>query len=167
MARKIIIPRKYPLSKWYNHYNYDVNSYHIAVSCMQDKLKNHELEAEIFITDNYNDIISNRDSLKEVNKSNGCGYITEIADDYIVIQPKCTDIINLFLFYAQNGLKPNAYMRYKGEKSIFKNVKRPFVSDIITFDIVLPTVPKELQTVELCRILNKLKEFEGISSYIY
>lgn len=168
MKQKIIIPKRYRLSDWFTKHSYDVNSYHVAVSCLEEQIKNEEVQVEFFIGQKcYEDHVNDIDTLRNINTKNSCGSLLEIHDDYITISTKNKEILELFVFYSQNNLIPKAHMRFVGEKSIFMRNKKPVVRKIITFDIVFPVIPDDLKTEKIKNTLNKLKDYEGVSNQGY
>ena len=146
-----------------------MTSYNKALKNIKNKVQK-GLYTEIFIGNEiYNDCTNDyyilNTEMNKVNMENTCAYIKSIHNDSIEIIPKDERFEALFDFLWLNHIRPIAHMRYLRENSIFKGDNFN-ISEIITFDIVIPRIPSYRITPEIEKILYELEEYPGIKNYV-
>lgn len=114
-----------------NGLTYDLVSYNKALEKFKECLScGYGIGVELFLNRHaYPEII--RKNFPFIDKTNSCGKIIDITDEYIVIEPKNEEILNELNKYISDD-NIYAYMRFTGD-ILDKTV---FIREIITFDIM-------------------------------
>lgn len=172
MEEKIIftVPRKRMFGLKSGRKEISMTKYTEAVNKIKSKVQRGKLYAEIFIGEEvYDDCTKDsyilNTEMNKVNAENICACIHSIHNNFIEITPEDKKFQALFDFLWLNKIIPKAHMRYKTEKSIFKG-NNSNISEIITFDIVIPRIPSYIITPEIQEILYELEEYPGVKSYV-
>lgn len=153
--------------------SYSIGDYNnIALPKFKEKLKK-GVRCELFFGVNerkYKEEISSH--LRSIRQQNTFGKIIAVRNDSIDIEIDDTLLLSKILdFYTDIKIMPKAYLRYEGERSIFRKGVSS-ITDIIGFDICFSNIPGiknkiKFHTYETMKndpvgALNNLKELVGL-----